>query len=224
MVTHRSPCPICRATPEPLREGALVFAPIAAQATGKMLYKPLIGLPVPPGSLRHGPPQPLPRLPISVNLILIGFWGGPRRSITGIGGQLSSTGGPAPHSSHRTDAAGFRPSADHARYRRGEGARVTEDQARSGPTPSSARTTALSATCVRTTSHSSSRSAPVGSKRKCDEAAAASGRPKVLCHFQDASCPDTGEGIDFTVRVDLAVLSSAGGAPASNEWQLPPSL
>jgi hypothetical protein len=39
------PCPISRARPpEPLREGALVFAPIAAQTTGKILYKLLLAL------------------------------------------------------------------------------------------------------------------------------------------------------------------------------------
>jgi hypothetical protein len=44
-----------------------------------MFYKPLLGLPVPPSSLRHGWPHPLPRLPISVNLTTVqlakdGLW------------------------------------------------------------------------------------------------------------------------------------------------------
>jgi len=48
MATRRNPCPISRATPEPLREGAPIHAPLATQAAGEMFYNPLIGLPVPP--------------------------------------------------------------------------------------------------------------------------------------------------------------------------------
>ena len=66
------------------------------------------------------------------------------------------------------------------------------------PTRSSARTTASSPTCVQMTSHSSFRSAPAGSRRNCDEAAAAFGPTKSPMPFsigflprqRDSSKPD----------------------------------
>jgi hypothetical protein len=43
---------------------APIRTPVAKQAAGEKFYKLLLGLPVPPGSLRHGWPHQLPRLPI----------------------------------------------------------------------------------------------------------------------------------------------------------------